>query len=130
MNEGALWIWTHPWTSLYFSFVIYDVIRTDYIMTKAFTYLKFYEISIFAKHLFCDKNNDLINIIPILTTEFLITCKHQPVRSERTGKFFSKFGKCLFQTFYAKRMTIWLNDTLEKYYTLSWKHHVGVERPF
>lgn len=67
-------------------------------MAKAFTNLKFNEISILAKHLFYDKNNDLNNIIPILTTEFLITCKHQPMRSERTGKFLCKFGKCLFQT--------------------------------
>lgn len=36
-------------------------------MAKAFTNLKFNEISILAKHLFYDKNNDLNNIIPILT---------------------------------------------------------------
>ena len=27
-------------------------------------------------------------------------------------------------------MTIWLKDMVKKYYTLSWKYHVGVEKPF
>lgn len=36
-------------------------------MAKAFTNRKFNEISILAKRLFYDKNNDLNNIIPILT---------------------------------------------------------------
>lgn len=64
MNEVAF---IPGWTSLDFGFLIYDVIRTDEIMAKAFTNLKFNEISILAKHLFYDKNNDLNNIIPILT---------------------------------------------------------------
>ena len=99
-------------------------------MAKAFTDLKFYEISILTAHLFYDKNNDLNNIIPIWLRSFLLHVNTNQWGQKWLGTFSSNLESVYSKHFNAKRMAIWLNDMVEKYYTLSWKHHVGVERPF